>query len=83
MRGQKDKRSGTLDSAPIDRAKSFEYFPGESTIEERNAETFSITGNIELQFQGLETFFLTYSYFVAFIGGETECTGCTCAPKFC
>ena len=50
MRGQKDKRSGTLDSAPIDRAKSFEYFPGESTIEERNAETFSITGNIELQF---------------------------------
>ena len=40
MRGQKDKRSGTLDSAPIDRAKSFEYFPGESTIEERNAEIF-------------------------------------------
>ena len=27
--GQKDnKRTGTLDSAPIDRAKSFEYFPG-------------------------------------------------------
>ena len=30
---QKDKRSGTLDSAPIDRAKSFEYFPGECLLE--------------------------------------------------
>ena len=33
MRGQKDKRSGTLDSAPIDRAKSFEYFPGEFLLQ--------------------------------------------------
>ena len=39
-RGQKDKRSGTLDSAPIDRAKSFEYFPGESFPLQENSSSY-------------------------------------------
>ena len=38
---QKDsKRSGTLDSAPIDRAKSFEYFPGESFPLQENSSSY-------------------------------------------
>ena len=35
-----DKRSGTLDSAPIDRVKSFEYFPGESFPLQENSSSY-------------------------------------------
>ena len=34
------QRSGTLDSAPIDRAKSFEYFPGESFPLQENSSSY-------------------------------------------
>ena len=46
-RGQADTTSedeknkgGTLDSAPIDRAKSFEYFPGESFPLQENSSSY-------------------------------------------
>ena len=33
-------KGGTLDSAPIDRAKSFEYFPGESFPLQENSSSY-------------------------------------------
>ncbi len=39
-RQKEAKRSGTLDSAPIDRAKSFEYFPGESFPLQENSSSY-------------------------------------------
>ena len=39
-------KGGTLDSAPIDRAKSFEYFPGESFPLQENSSSYEyLPGN--------------------------------------
>lgn len=39
-RHKEKQRTGTLDSAPIDRAKSFEYFPGESYPLQENSSSY-------------------------------------------
>ena len=54
-RGQADTTSedeknkgGTLDSAPIDRAKSFEYFPGESFPLQENSSSYEYLPGIKI-----------------------------------
>ena len=40
-------KGGTLDSAPIDRAKSFEYFPGESFRLQENSSSYEYLPGIK------------------------------------
>ena len=44
-------KGGTLDSAPIDRAKSFEYFPGESFPLQENSSSYEyLPGKLRILF---------------------------------